>query len=103
MTNVKIMPEYHCSPIWIKNSQGFFEPIEIEVFFATIKFNIECNVKNRLVNWNKKYQETFDATDPMQSGFKSNYDEIKFVKEGEKIVSDLATLFSLYKFEYHCT
>lgn len=97
--NLKLMPEYGCSPLWISKDNDFYENIDIE----NNSFFISNDLKNRIKGWAEKYEETLNQNYPPDSNFKNKIEEIVFTKEGLGIWEDLISqLKHSYKVCYYC-
>ena len=77
------MPEYECYPIWISEDGGIFENIDPE------ELRISKKLKLKILEWDTKYEKSYDKKKPINSGFKNNKTEFNFEKEGLEIWKDM--------------
>jgi len=88
MTTIKIMSDYHCSPIWIKSPGGFFENVPVDIL------EVNENFKSRILEWDSIYQSTLDMDNPSKSDFPSQKDREDFEKIGLELYKELGDLLS---------
>lgn len=79
-TLLKVMPEYHCSPLWDDESGNLIDP-------ATLGLSPE--LLQRIADWDDIFQATFRQDDPFTSGFGDVAVEHAWVRQGNAIVEDL--------------
>jgi len=93
MDKFKIMPEYGCnSPIWISRDNAVFENIEID----SLELNDE--IKERLLKWNRLFQLTYNDDYPPDSGFKTKTEEKEFEDQGFNVWK---LILDIYKNKFH--
>jgi hypothetical protein len=90
MNEIKIRPEYGSSPIWMKNTEGWYENSLLNEFRDIIPNELMISI----VLWDEKFQKTFDIDYPPNSGFESVDALISFNEEGEKFVNELTLYFN---------
>lgn len=93
--NLKLMPDYYSYPLWEETEGGYdnVDPAEIP---------ISPGLKNDLISWAQKYDDTLDRDDPRQSGFPTPEAEAAFKAEGEALLARLkAELGQQYIFSVH--
>lgn len=84
MQTLKIAPEYFCSPLWIKRSgEDVFIPI------LPHEIHLSQSLSDRIIEWDDKYQATFNDTYPPESGFKNADDEAAYRQEGMDIRKEI--------------
>ncbi|RHX77450.1 hypothetical protein [Leptospira yasudae] len=79
LTSLKLMTDYYCFPLWIKDSSNVFDNIDPE------KLPISDILKKRLLSWSTLYDQILNLEDPASSNFKSEEDENRFYEEGESL------------------
>jgi len=96
MDEIKIMPEYECSPIWISKNGQVFENVAIKFF------NLNDELKKEVINWDNLYQSTLDSDYPPDSGFKNVKEEETFEKLGIVVWKKINEVYkSSYKVTYY--
>lgn len=93
--NLKLMPDYYSYPLWEETESGYdnVNPSEI---------SISSGLKDDLICWAQKYDDTLDRDDPRQSGFPTPEAEAAFKAEGEALLTRLkAELGQQYIFSMH--
>jgi hypothetical protein len=91
---IKIMPDYQCFPLWRIDDTGVenLNPVELP---------ITENLKTMLLDWKKKYDDTLNMSDPISSGFKTDFEENNFEEQGLRIWQQmLAEIENLYQIKY---
>ena len=78
MRVLKLMANYDCFPLW-EASPGIVGNVDP----ATLP--ISSNLRNLLHAWAKAYNLTLNKDDPLQSGFSSPEDELRFKEDGHKL------------------
>lgn len=76
--HIKLMADYDCYPLWsmAPDHVGNINP-------ETLPLSPE--IKLRLQQWAKAYDETLNRDDPASSGFKSEDDAVAFEEEGMRL------------------
>lgn len=82
MIKIKLMPDYHCYPLW-EDSDNNFENID------PYSLPISKILANDLIQWAKEYDTTLDIDDPLSSGFKNTEEELSFRHKGENLFERL--------------
>jgi hypothetical protein len=86
------MPDYGCYPLWWSGDE-----------YGQVDFNevsISEKTKKELIKWAKEFDNTLDTEDPRHSGFETQAQIDDFLKEGEKLFSQLKEeLGENYEFE----
>ena len=79
---IKIMPDYHCSPLWLIGTKTVenIPPDELP---------LSDSLKTKVLNWQKVYDETLNNLDPSKSGFKNAFQEEVFEKDGRHIWEEM--------------
>jgi hypothetical protein len=89
MKIIKIMPEFDMSPLWLKESANRpYENVSIN------SLDISNSLIARIIEWDSKYQQTFNEDYPPDSGFTSTQEEEKFEECGMTIWQDLKSELS---------
>lgn len=83
MKEIKIMPEYGCSPLWLYEGYNAAKSIEIK------EVNISEGLKSKIQNWADIYESTFNEDYPPDSMFSNSDDEKSFEVEGLEIWKQL--------------
>lgn len=95
MKELKLMADYHCHPIWETSSESFGD-------ISPEDLPISVELKNRLREWAKRYDDILNINDPASSGFKNEKEEKSFIDTGYKLAECLQReLGSAYKITYH--
>lgn len=91
---IKLKPDYDCFPLWgigfqtVENLDPKELPISQELQFM-------------LYEWQKKFDDTLDRGDPINSGFESDVEERDFDRDGRAIWKRLSQeLSGSYKVQY---
>ena len=95
VTNVKLMADYECFPLWGMDvgQIGEIDPNWLPLSEET---------KRKLIDWGKKYDHTLNRSNPASSGFKSQEAEEHFEREGYRLWKELQVeLGSQYRVYYH--
>lgn len=80
--NVKIMPEYECSPLWdVTTGPAKNLPVE--------DLALSRELADVITDWNRRFQETYCPDDPVASGFSNDADIRAFEEEGQVIRAQL--------------
>ena len=79
---VKLMPDYHCSPLWAADEVelGCLDPDELPISVA---------LKRALWSWAAAYDRTLNQEYPPDSGFSSRADAQAFQREGARLWNEL--------------
>lgn len=87
------MPDYQCYPLWFILGSAFenVSPSDLP---------ISSDLKIKISNWQKTYDDTLNLSDPNASGFKSEHEAIKFDNEGlniwKQMLIELQELYEVY-------
>jgi hypothetical protein len=76
-STLKLMADYHCSPIWW--TEGRVGNVEIETL------PISHQLKAALSAWAASYDRTLDLSDPQEGGFRSATEADAFDSEGQRL------------------
>ena len=91
MIRIKLMPDYHCYPLWEEDNN--FDNID------PYSLPISKTLANDLMQWAKEYDITLDIDDPLNSGFKNIESELYFKQKGEylleRLKSELGSQYSI--------
>jgi len=79
MKYLKLSPEFESSPLWIGSDGLIFHHLNID----NSPFNEE--LKRKLSEWAKKFEETLNQEYPPDSGFKTEEEEYDFEQLGLNI------------------
>lgn len=96
INQLRILPDYYCSGIYIFCNEGFFEPIEPEEIGG-----LSQSLIDRISNWAKRFDATLNMEDPNESGFLSKKESDDFEKEGLSIWQVLKEELPEYKIVYY--
>ena len=92
---IKVMAEYACYPLWHADGPDCGAVYDIPL-------GITKELKDRIDNWQIKYDSTLNQDYPPESSFKSQKEEIEFEKEGLFIWKELKKqLGPKYKITYY--
>ena len=82
MKQIKLMPDYGCSPLWADSGDevGNISPDELPI---TDDLRAELNA------WASTYDATLNMDDPLASGFSNPDEEAKFVQTGNTLATRL--------------
>ncbi|MDO8300720.1 hypothetical protein [Lacisediminimonas sp.] len=82
MTNIRLMADYLCHPLWYLSPDGYeaIDPGELPISMA---------LQLRLEKWACAYDRTLDMNDPANSGFRNANAEAEFQLEGYQLVERL--------------
>lgn len=82
MRAIKLMADYQCFPLWEASpgEVGNIDPNELP---------ISQDLKARLSNWARQYDETLNMDYPPDSGFESAGAEAEFKQEGLRLAEQL--------------
>ena len=97
MKSIKIMPDYHCDPLWhySENEVGNIDPKSL---------SISSSLMALLNEWAIKFDDTLDQEYPPNSGFKNKEAEIEFVANGLELAKLLKIeLVGIQVFYYDIT
>lgn len=83
MKYIKLMADYECFPLW-ENAPGEIGNIDPD------SLPISDDLKCMLYEWAKRYDQTLNLADPINSGFRDEFDIVSFVNEGKVILSLLS-------------
>jgi hypothetical protein len=81
--NLRIMPEFFCSPIWISDNLDVEKNIEIE------ELNISRQLKEKLFEYDNLFQSIYNDNYPPDSRFLTVEDKAEFLKLQSEISEDL--------------
>lgn len=76
ITRINISPEYNCYSLWISVNNQIYQNVN------SFELEISDLLKERITLWEEKYELTFDVDNPINSGFKTNEEEVEFENEG---------------------
>lgn len=79
-TLLKVVPEYHCSPLRDDKSGNLVDPASL---------GLSPELQQRIADWDAIFQATFREDDPFASGFTDLAVEHAWVRQGNAIVQDL--------------
>lgn len=84
MKTIKLMADYQCHPLWYVSTEevGEVDPEELP---------LSNELRLRLAQWARAYDETLDFDSPQDSGFKSEALEAEFQAEGHRLAACLRT------------
>ncbi|RBB31702.1 hypothetical protein DPV79_40645 [Burkholderia reimsis] len=82
MRKIKVMADYQCHPLW-DMSPGMYGDIDPN----TLPISVE--LKQRLTDWAREFDETLDMVDPAKSGFKSEEAVAAFKSRGVQLADQL--------------
>ncbi|MBP1885583.1 hypothetical protein [Sinorhizobium mexicanum] len=78
MRTFKLMPDYHCFPLW-ENASGAAANVD------PASLPVPVDLILRLNSWAAKFDETLNLDDPIKSGFNSEPLEQAFLDEGRHL------------------
>jgi hypothetical protein len=84
MRTIKIMPDYHCYPLW----EIFTDGIDNLDHYT---LPISSDLKTELDRWADKYDATLNQEDPRESNFASTSKEKEFWNQGHYLFEKLDT------------
>lgn len=93
MITLKLMPDYHCYPLWgvDDDNWGNIDPHTLP---------ISARLTDDLIQWASEYDNTLNMEDPLNSGFKNKEEELSFKNKGEKLrkrlESELGNNYSIF-------
>ena len=91
----RLLPDYECSPIWAGDGSDYRNLAPSEV-------SVSIGLQKALRDWAARYEQTYNRTDPLSSGFKSADDEQSFDKDGYQLWNRLKDeLGSEHKVDYY--
>lgn len=78
MRKIKLMPDYHCYPLWEESVDevGNINPSDLP---------ISDDLKMQLIAWAQLYDSTLNMDDPICSGFANGEIEAEFEKTGNSL------------------
>ncbi|NUA31394.1 hypothetical protein FCJ59_32490 [Cupriavidus basilensis] len=76
------MADYQCHPIW-DMSPGMYGDIDPNTL------PISADLRQKLADWARVFDETLDTEDPVNSGFKSDEMKAEFKEQGIKLAKQL--------------
>jgi hypothetical protein len=84
MKMIKLMADYQCHPLWCVSTEevGEVDPEQLP---------LSNELRIRLAQWARTYDETLDLDSPQDSGFKSEALEAEFQAEGHRLAACLRT------------
>lgn len=82
MKKIKLMPDYHCHPLWHDDSVecGDIDPDVLP---------LSDELKVRISRWAAVFDGLLNLDDPASSGFETQEEEKNFAREGELIMEEL--------------
>lgn len=80
---IKLMADYDCFPLWDLGDAG---PANLD----PEGLPIPADLLSDLQAWARRYDDTLDRADPMNSGFPSPEDHTEFAKTGSELALRLA-------------
>lgn len=80
MTDLKVMADYHCSPLWMISPDDVDNPDPHDL--------VSASLADRLWAWARELDATFDAKEGRNSGFHTDEEQAAFDARGR----DLALL-----------
>jgi len=80
LEKLRLMPEYHCSPLWDDESGSMAYPTNL---------GLSDSLVARIQAWDEAFQATYCDEDPLGSKFDTVEIERAWVKQGEAIAADL--------------
>lgn len=82
MIKIKLMPDYHCYPLWREDDYNFdnIDPYSLP---------ISKILASDLIQWAKEYDATLNIEDPLNSGFENMEAELSFRNKGENLFERL--------------
>jgi hypothetical protein len=87
------MVDYHCHPLW-EASLGQIGNIDPETL------PISQDLKVKLIQWARSFDETLNMADPINSGFVSTADHTEFLRIGDELAkrlqSELGVAWAVY-------
>lgn len=82
MRKIKLMADYQCHPLW-DMSPGVYGDIDPNAL------PISNELRRRLADWARAFDETLDMLDPASSGFKCVEAEAAFKRQGIQLAEQL--------------
>lgn len=82
MRTIRLMADYQCFPLW-EASPGQVGNIDPK----SLPISDELRIK--LMNWARDYDETLNMDDPVSSGFRSDKEEAEFIEAGLELADRL--------------
>jgi len=78
MIKLKLMADYQCFPLWKANPDelGNVDPSVLP---------ISSSLQQALLDWARTFDATLNLDDPINSGFQSAADELKFKEHGKTL------------------
>lgn len=93
---VKIMPDYGCSPIWIYQNGDLVSNPELDSL--PWPPDLICLLKS----WDKRFQDTLNQDDPVESGFPTAMARQAFSQEGQQLCDRIRVVLGPdYRVVYH--
>lgn len=82
MKAIKLMADYQCHPLWdmTTGQYGDIDPADLP---------LSEELKRRLNEWARRYDETLNMESPQDSGFKNDSLETEFNVEGHRLAECL--------------
>ncbi|MFK3974357.1 hypothetical protein ACI2KS_26905 [Pseudomonas sp. NPDC087358] len=82
MKTIKLMADYQCHPLWHDSMDEFgdIDPQDLP---------LSSELRARLAQWARDYDQTLNLDAPQDSGFKSEALEAEFTAEGHRLASCL--------------
>ena len=88
---LKLMPEYECSPVW-SVTDGPLKNVPVE------ELAVDEQLREQLHEWDRRFQDTFDANYPPDSGFRDPQERAKFLADGESLAEQLCRYFEAVEY-----
>ena len=80
---LKVMADYQCSPLWIRDVDGLRNTHPNELLLST-------DLVNKLMAWATEYDMTLKWDDPASSGFRTQSIHESFVQRGRWLAEEIA-------------
>ncbi len=97
MIEIKLRPEYQCSPLWYTDISFFNDGMNID--FSSL--SISDVLKKKIDDWRKEYDSTLNMDYPPDSSFPSKEAFDLFKKKGRELRDNLQLeLGSNYQVDY---
>jgi hypothetical protein len=83
MITIKLMADYECCPLW-RVGDEYHDEVDPD------DLPLSPELRDRLMDWARLYDDTLDRDSPRDSGFKTAELEAAFVAEGNDLAVCLA-------------
>lgn len=82
MKKIKLMPDYHCFPLW---------RIDDDICCNIDPYSLPISniLAEELIKWANEYDETLNMNDPVNSGFENTEKEQAFIDKGNNLFKRL--------------